>query len=82
MSGLREEVPVSDALPPRWERRRAGRTESLSPTLIPLLRGQVRPPCDDEVLREPDLAAATGIAVSVVLSGLILFTIGSIIHLG
>jgi hypothetical protein len=79
---VREEVPVLDALPLRQERRRAGRMANVSRALIPLLRDEGQPTCDDEVLRDHDLAPATGIAVGVVLSGLIWFTIGCILLFG
>ena len=53
------------------ERRRPGRIATVSPALIPLLRGGAvsSPVCEER--RESDLAPATGIAVSVVISGLI-----------
>ena len=82
MADVREEVPISDALPISRERRRPGRIPSVNPALIPLLRGEDRPPCDYEVIQEHDLAPATGVAVSVVLSGLIWFAIGCIVYFG
>ena len=80
MADEREEVAVLNAPPSRVERRRPGRVENVSPALIPLLRGETHPPSDDEVLRKDDLAPAAGIAVSVVLSGLVWFLIGCILH--
>ncbi len=82
MSEIREEVPVPDDLPLRQERRRAGRMANVHPALIPLLRGKGHQPCDDEALREGDLAPATGIAVAVVISGLIWFIIACAIYVG
>ena len=53
------------------ERRRPGRIATVSPALIPLLRGgTVSSPVVEE-RRANDLAPAIGIAVSVVISGLI-----------
>src|SRR5271165_2431743 len=53
------------------ERRRPGRLATVSPALIPLLRGGTvsSPVCEER--RESDLAPAIGIAVSVLISGLI-----------
>lgn len=75
-----EEVPVLDALPLRQERRRAGRVANVSPALIPLLRDEGQPTCDDEELRGHDLAPATGILMSVLLSSPIWVAIGRIIY--
>jgi hypothetical protein len=60
------EIPLS-----LLERRRPGRIATVSPALIPLLRGGTvsSPVCEER--RESDLAPAIGIAVSVVISGLI-----------
>ena len=53
------------------ERRRPDRRATVSPALIPLLRGgTVSLPVYEE-RRESDLAPAIGIAVSVLISGLI-----------
>jgi hypothetical protein len=71
---LIEVVPVLDAAPQSVERRRARRIENVSPALIPLLRGDSGLP--------PELRPATGIAISLVISGLIWFAIGCIIHFG
>jgi hypothetical protein len=53
------------------ERRRPDRITTVSPALIPLLRGGTvsSPACEER--RESDLAPAIGIAVSVLISGLI-----------
>ena len=53
------------------ERRRPGRLATVSPALIQLLRGGTvsSPVCEER--RESDLAPAIGIAVSVLISGLI-----------
>lgn len=80
MSDIRDDAQVSDAPPMRLERRRPGRIENLNPALIPLLRGEAKPPSDTEAVQEGDLAPATGIAVSVVLSGLAWVVIGCILY--
>jgi hypothetical protein len=80
VSDVREKVQVLDALPQSPERRRTGRIAIASPALIPLLRGIGRLPCSCEVRRDRNLAPAIGIAVGVVVSGPIWFTIGCILH--
>ena len=82
MSDVHEEIPGLDAFPRSVEGRRAGRIANVSPTLIRLLRGECRPARDYENVREHDLVPATGIALSVVMSGLIWVAIGCIIHFG
>jgi hypothetical protein len=60
-------VAVEDAHPLQSERRRPGRIARVSSALIPLLRGTTVP----EEREQNDLAPATGIAVSALISGLI-----------
>lgn len=55
----------------RVERRRPGRMASVSPELIPLLRGQSEPEPDANDPLADDLTAATGIAVASLFSGLL-----------
>jgi hypothetical protein len=71
MSDLLDRPNVTEASHPvRSERRRPGRTKDISPNLIPLLRGGNEPSPGQEEQRDSDLAPATGIAVSVIISGL------------
>jgi hypothetical protein len=56
--------------PVRLERRRPGRMADVPPSLIPLLRGDTEPSFDYEAPPGSDLTPATGIAVSVLISGL------------
>lgn len=62
------------------ERRRAGRIAHVSPTLMPLMRAETGQFYDDEVGREDASATAVGIAVSILLSGLIWAMIGCVLH--
>jgi hypothetical protein len=72
VSDMREPpVLAESSTPVRLERRRPGRMANVSPALIPLLRGQVRVPTDHEERRADALRPATGIAVSLLISGLI-----------
>jgi hypothetical protein len=53
----------------RVERRRPGRIDNVSPELTPLLRSQPEPLLDADDRAPYDLAAATGIAVGLLISG-------------
>jgi hypothetical protein len=73
VSGLLEHsIAVQASHPLGLKRRRPGRT-ALS--LIPLLRGSTEPPLDHEERRDSDLVPAIGIAVSVLISGLMWATL-------
>jgi hypothetical protein len=66
---LLEAPKTENALPgARADRRRPGRIEHISPALIPLVRGIAAPPEPLIEQAEPDLAAATGILVAVLIS--------------
>jgi hypothetical protein len=64
-------VSVAASNSSQSDRRRPGRIETVAPPLIPLLRDGNAPATDYEERRQDDLAPATGIAVSVLISGLI-----------
>ena len=76
MSALSDEHESADlaeaiAVPPRVDRRRPGRIANVSTELIPLLRGRVEPSPRPEGRLPSDLAAATGIAVGLLISGVL-----------
>jgi hypothetical protein len=72
MTGKQEpSVSVEDADLPQSERRRPGRVATVSRALIRLLRGVTVPATDHAERQQNDLAPATGIAVSALISGLI-----------
>ena len=79
MSDEHNEVLVVKALPQSRERRRPGRIANASRYLIPLFRGEIQTPCDDEIFQEHDLAAASGLAMSTLLSELVWLTIAFIL---
>lgn len=56
---------------PQVERRRPGRIASVSPELIPLLRGQAESEPSAKDSPTDDLAPITGIAVGSLISGLL-----------
>jgi len=74
-------VAAGEPTTPSSERRRPGRLENVHPSLIPLLRGEAAPGRALEDIQEHGLAPATGIAVSVFLSGLIWIIIGFSVYL-
>lgn len=82
MSNVNEEAPELDAFPVRSERRRVGRIEKVSPALILLMRGEAAPLFDDHLVSQDNLAPAIGIAVSVLLSGLVWLLIGCSLGFG
>jgi hypothetical protein len=59
------------AQPPIRERRRPGRLKHVDAALLPLLRGEPAPELELPLGSSDNLAGATGIAVSVLLSGAI-----------
>lgn len=66
-------------LVPPSDRRRPGRMNEVSPTLLPLLRDPV---ADSEAYdRDDDLRSSEGIAVSILLSAAPWAIIGAIIYL-
>ena len=76
MNALLDEPEIGDrgiAAPaePRVERRRPGRMASVSPELIPLLRGHAEPEPNVRDHPADDLAPATGIAVGSLISSLL-----------
>jgi hypothetical protein len=67
---------AAQASHPLWLKcRRPGRTADVSLSLIPLLRGSTEPSFDHEERRDSDLVPAIGIAVSVLISGLMWATL-------
>ena len=76
VSGLLEHSIAPQTSHPLWlKRRRPGGTAAVSLSLIPLLRGSTEPPFDHEERRDSDLVPAIGIAVSVLISGLMWATL-------
>jgi hypothetical protein len=73
------DVDASPSLVETLERRRPGRLPAVSPTLIPLLRGETEPQPDANERWDRDLAPATGIAVGLVISGAMWVLILSIV---
>ena len=76
VSGLLEHTIAIQASHPLWlKRRRPSRKADVSLSLIPLLRGSTEPSFDHEERRDSDLVPAIGIAVSVLISGLMWATL-------
>ncbi len=68
---MRDEASVVDAPVRTVERRRPGRIAKVNPALIPLLRGEAGSLPDREDHQDSDeVRAPTGIAVSMLISGM------------
>ena len=80
MSDVHDEIPVVEAPLQTVERRRPGRIANVNPALIPLLRGEAwLLPDREEPQVFDDARAPTGIAVSVLISGMFWLAVSWII---